>query len=82
MRQPAAIMTLLFCLGVASSVSAQSQITTGVIDGSIVDTSGETVVLVGLPPGPHTVRLELADATHKPFPGASKVVEFTIPERK
>src|SRR5208337_5567420 len=27
----------------------------------IVDSSGETVVLVGLPPGPHKVRLELAD---------------------
>ena len=55
------------------------------VDGQswpIVDTSGETVVLVGLPPGPHTVRLELADATHKPVPGASQVVEFTIPERK
>jgi hypothetical protein len=48
----------------------------------IVDTSGETVVLVGLKPGPHTVRLELADATHKPFPGATKTVEFTVPERK
>jgi hypothetical protein len=30
-----------------------------------VDTSGEIVVLVGLPPGAHKVRLELADATHK-----------------
>ena len=47
-----------------------------------VDTSGETVVLVGLPPGPHKVRIELADATHKPVPGASKVVEFTVPEKK
>ena len=47
-----------------------------------VDTSGETVVLVGLPPGPHKVRLELADATHKPIPGASKVVEFTVPQKK
>jgi hypothetical protein len=45
-----------------------------------VDTSGETVVLVGLPPGPHKVRLELADATHKPVPGASQVVEFTVPD--
>jgi len=55
------------------------------VDGQswpIVDTSGETVVLVGLPPGPHQVRLELADATHKPIPGCSKVVEFTIPPRK
>jgi hypothetical protein len=47
-----------------------------------VDTSGETVVLVGLPPGPHKVRLELADATHKPIPGASQVVEFTVPQKK
>lgn len=45
----------------------------------IVDTSGETVVLVGLPPGPHKVRLELADTLHRPIPGCSKVVEFTIP---
>jgi hypothetical protein len=47
-----------------------------------VDSSGETVVLVGLPPGPHTLRLELADTTHKPIPGASKVVEFTVPAPK
>jgi hypothetical protein len=47
-----------------------------------VDSSGETVILVGLPPGPHTVRLELADATHKPIAGASKVVEFTVPAPK
>ena len=47
-----------------------------------VDTSGETVVFVGLPAGPHKVRLELADATHKPIPGASKVVEFTVPQKK
>ena len=44
-----------------------------------VDTSGETVVFVGLAPGPHKVRLELADATHKPIPGCSKVVEFIVP---
>jgi len=46
-----------------------------------VDSSGETVVLVGLQPGPHKVRLELADATHKPIPGASQVVEFTVPQK-
>jgi hypothetical protein len=46
-----------------------------------VDSSGETVVFVGLPPGPHQVKLELADATHKPIPGCSKVVEFTVPAR-
>jgi len=48
----------------------------------IVDTSGETVVLVGLTSGPHKVRLELADPTHKPIPGATKLVEFTVPPRK
>jgi Family of unknown function (DUF6130) len=46
-----------------------------------VDTSGETVVLVGLKPGPHRVKLELADATHKSILGASQVVEFTIPQK-
>src|SRR5215471_16437392 len=46
-----------------------------------VDTSGETLVLVGLPSGSHKVRLELADATHKPIPGASQVVEFTVPQK-
>jgi hypothetical protein len=47
-----------------------------------VDSSGETVVLVGLQPGPHKVRLELADATHKPLPGAAQLVEFTVPPRQ
>ncbi len=47
-----------------------------------VDTSGETVVLVGMTPGPHKVLLELADATHRPIPGASKLVEFIVPAAK
>ena len=47
-----------------------------------VDTSGETVVFVGLPPGPHKVRLELADAIHRPIPGCSKVIEFTVPAQQ
>src|SRR5258708_27940696 len=54
------------------------------VDGQswpIVDTSGETVILVGLKPGPHTVKLELADATHRPIPGATQVVDFTIPQK-
>ena len=54
------------------------------VDGQswpIVDTSGETVVLVGLKPGPHAVKLELADAAHKPISGASQVVEFSIPQK-
>ena len=44
-----------------------------------VDTSGETVVFVGLAPGPHKVRLELADTVHRPIAGCSKVVEFVVP---
>lgn len=44
-----------------------------------VDTSGETVVFVGVAPGPHKVRLELADTIHRTIPGCSKVVEFTVP---
>jgi len=54
------------------------------VDGQswpIVDTSGETVVLVGLKPGAHSVRLELADATHKSIQGANQVVEFTVPQK-
>jgi Family of unknown function (DUF6130) len=47
----------------------------------IVDSSGETVVMVGLAPGPHKVRLELADSLHRPIPGASQVVEFTVPPK-
>ena len=47
-----------------------------------VDTSGDTVVLVGLKPGPHKVKLELADATHKPIPGAVQLVEFSVPPRQ
>jgi hypothetical protein len=47
-----------------------------------VDTSGETVVFVGLTPGPHKVRLELADTIHRPIPGCSTVIEFTVPARQ
>jgi hypothetical protein len=47
-----------------------------------VDSSGETVVLVGMAPGPHKIRLELADTLHRPIPGCSKVVEFTIPAQQ
>jgi hypothetical protein len=42
-----------------------------------VDTSGETVILVGLKPGPHQVLFELADPTHKVI--TSQIVKFTIP---
>ena len=42
-----------------------------------VDASGETVVLVGLPPGPHEVLFELADPTHRVI--TSRTVRFTVP---
>jgi Family of unknown function (DUF6130) len=45
----------------------------------IVDSSGETVVLVGLTPGPHKVRLVLAEPTHKAIAGTEQTVTFTVP---
>ncbi len=42
-----------------------------------VDASGETIILVGLPPGPHRVLIELADPTHKVI--TSQIVKFTVP---
>ena len=44
-----------------------------------VDASGETVIVVGLKPGPHQVLFELADPTHKVI--TSETVKFTVPER-
>lgn len=41
------------------------------------DASGEPVILNGLPPGPHTVLIELVNADHKPFTSASTT--FVIP---
>jgi hypothetical protein len=46
----------------------------------IVDTSGETLVLVGMAPGQHKVVLELADPTHKAIPGARQTLTFTVPD--
>jgi hypothetical protein len=43
-----------------------------------VDASGETIILVGLPPGAHKVLIELADPTHKVI--AHEIVRFAIPE--
>jgi Family of unknown function (DUF6130) len=43
-----------------------------------VDASGETVILVGLPPGPHKVLFELADPTHHVI--TSETVKFTLPD--
>ena len=45
-----------------------------------VDASGETVIVVGLKPGPHQVLFELADPTHKVI--TSKTVKFTVPENQ
>ncbi len=44
-----------------------------------VDASGETVIVVGLKPGPHRVLIELADPTHKVI--TSEMVKFTLPDR-
>jgi hypothetical protein len=44
-----------------------------------IDTSGETVVVVGLAPGSHQVLFELADPTHRVI--GSEIVRFTIPDR-
>ncbi len=42
-----------------------------------MDASGETVILVGLEPGPHTVLFELADPVHRVI--GSEKVEFVVP---
>jgi hypothetical protein len=42
-----------------------------------VDASGETVIVVGLPPGPHKVLFEMADPTQRVID--SKTVGFEIP---
>jgi hypothetical protein len=42
------------------------------------DASGEPVVLNGLPPGPHTIRLELETANHQRLDQG--VVTFTVPK--
>lgn len=43
-----------------------------------VDASGETIILVGLVPGPHKVLVELADPTHKVL--TSETVRFVVPD--
>jgi hypothetical protein len=43
-----------------------------------IDASGETVVVVGLEPGPHRVPIELADPTHRVI--TRETVRFTVPE--
>jgi hypothetical protein len=48
----------------------------------IVETCGETIVMVGMKPGPHQVRFELADATHKPIAETTALVKFIVPPSK
>jgi Family of unknown function (DUF6130) len=43
-----------------------------------VDASGETIILVGLVPGPHKVFIELADPTHRVI--TSETVKFVVPK--
>jgi hypothetical protein len=40
-----------------------------------------TIDLAGMPPGPHKIRIELVNANHGSFPGQSKTVTFTVPQR-
>ena len=45
-----------------------------------VDASGETIIVVGLAPGPHKVLIELADPTHKVM--TRETVDFVLPDKK
>ena len=45
-----------------------------------VDASGETIIVVGLGPGPHKVLIELADPTHRVI--TSETVKFALPDPK
>jgi hypothetical protein len=42
------------------------------------DASGEGLIIVGLPPGPHKVEITLANANHQPLDRAA--VSFTLPQ--
>ena len=44
-----------------------------------IDSSGETVVVVGLSRGPHKVLFELADPVHRVI--SSETVHFVLPDR-
>jgi hypothetical protein len=43
------------------------------------DASGTPLILRGLPPGPHTVLIELVDANHQPVDKGT--IAFEVPER-
>ena len=44
-----------------------------------VDAAGQTIIVVGLPPGPHKVLVELADPTHRVI--TSRTIGFDVPPR-
>ena len=44
-----------------------------------VDAAGQTIIVVGLPPGPHKVLVELADPTHHVI--TSETASFDVPLR-
>jgi hypothetical protein len=39
-----------------------------------------TIDIKDLPPGPHTVRIDLVDGNHQLFPGQSKTITLTVPD--
>jgi hypothetical protein len=43
------------------------------------DASGDPIILRGLPPGPHTVLIELVDANHQPVDKGT--VKFVVPTK-
>jgi hypothetical protein len=43
------------------------------------DTSGQPIILMGLPPGPHKVLIELVDANHKTLD--KSLITFVVPEK-
>jgi hypothetical protein len=45
--------------------------------GTWAHTSGDPIIVMGLPPGPHTMRIELADPNHKIL--ASETIAVTVP---
>ena len=48
--------------------------------GTWAHTSEDPIIVMGLPPGPHKVLIELADPNHKIV--ASETVNVTLPEQK
>lgn len=45
------------------------------------DASDHNTIDIGaLPPGPHKVKVELVDPTHRVYPGQVVTLEFTVPE--